>query len=47
MVDLAFAWLGELVFDVLVFGMTLYKTLSLPKGNSISLLTVLLRDGRC
>ncbi|KAF7761913.1 hypothetical protein Agabi119p4_9905 [Agaricus bisporus var. burnettii] len=42
---LAFAWLSELMFDVLIFVMTLYKTLSLPNGNGIGLLSMLMRDG--
>lgn len=39
------AWLGELVFDTLIFGMTLYKALTLPRVGGIGLLTVLMRDG--
>lgn len=35
-----------LVFDALVFGMTLYKSLALVRSSpEINLLTVLLRDG--
>ncbi|KDR72739.1 hypothetical protein GALMADRAFT_229002 [Galerina marginata CBS 339.88] len=40
------AWGGMLVFDALVFGMTLYKSLSIPRTREINLLTVLLRDGK-
>ncbi|KJA21530.1 hypothetical protein HYPSUDRAFT_67659 [Hypholoma sublateritium FD-334 SS-4] len=40
------AWTGMLVFDALVFGMTLYKSLALVRSSpEINLLTVLLRDG--
>ncbi|TFK41785.1 hypothetical protein BDQ12DRAFT_720597 [Crucibulum laeve] len=39
------AWGGMLVFDSLVFGMTLYKSLTLPRRRGINLLSVLLRDG--
>lgn len=39
------AWSGELVFDVLIFAMTLYKSLTLPRGGGIGLLTILIRDG--
>ncbi|KAF8970068.1 hypothetical protein BDZ97DRAFT_124218 [Flammula alnicola] len=39
------AWAGMLFFDSLVFGMTLYKSLSLPRITGTNLLTVLLRDG--
>lgn len=36
-----------LVFDALVFGMTLYKSLALVRSSpEINLLTVLLRDGK-
>ncbi|KAF9446618.1 hypothetical protein P691DRAFT_825383, partial [Macrolepiota fuliginosa MF-IS2] len=39
------AWAWELVFDTLIFGMTLYKTLTLPRTSGISLLMMLIRDG--
>ncbi len=39
------AWGGMLVFDVLVFLMTLYKSLTLPRLKGVSLLSVLFRDG--
>ncbi|PPQ80281.1 hypothetical protein CVT24_000425, partial [Panaeolus cyanescens] len=42
-IRLAVAWSGMLVFDSLVFGMTLYKSLTLPR--TIDLLSLLLRDG--
>lgn len=38
-------WLGELIFDIVVFGMTLYKTLTLPRGGGIGLLSTIIRDG--
>jgi len=38
-------WIGELVFEFLVFGMTLYKTLTLPRGAGIGLLSRIIRDG--
>lgn len=40
-------WSGESLFDFLVFGMTLYKTLTLPGGRhrGTELLTILIRDG--
>ena len=41
------AWGGMLIFDTLVFGMTLYKALSIPRTKEITLLTILLRDGEC
>ncbi|KAF5349274.1 hypothetical protein D9756_009430 [Leucocoprinus leucothites] len=44
-IDIAAAWSGELVFDILVFGMTLYKTLRLPRGGGNGLLSQLMRDG--
>lgn len=44
-VDIAAAWFGELIFDILVFGMTLFKTLTLPRTGEIGLLTMLMRDG--
>lgn len=39
------AWGGMLVFDILVFSMTLYKSLTLPRLKGVSLLSVLFRDG--
>jgi len=44
-IRLGAAWGGMLAFDTLVFGMTLYKALSIPRTKEITLLTVLLRDG--
>ncbi|KAF9525425.1 hypothetical protein CPB83DRAFT_818587 [Crepidotus variabilis] len=43
---LTIAWAGMLVFDIIIFLMTLYKTLALPRDGNTSLLTVLLRDGQ-
>ncbi|KAF8996247.1 hypothetical protein BDQ17DRAFT_1249994, partial [Cyathus striatus] len=39
------AWSGMLIFDVLVFSMTLYKSLTLPGVRGINLLMILIRDG--
>ena len=39
------AWGGMLIFDALVFGMTLYKSLTLPRLRGVNLLSVLFRDG--
>ncbi|CAA7268611.1 unnamed protein product [Cyclocybe aegerita] len=41
----AAAWSGMLIFDSLVFGMTLYKSLTLPRLRGVNLISVLLRDG--
>jgi hypothetical protein len=42
---MAAAWAGMLVFDSLVFGMTLYKSIVLPRPNGVNILDILLRDG--
>jgi hypothetical protein len=39
------AWAGMLAFDSLVFGMTLYKSVTLARTPGVDLLTILLRDG--
>ena len=39
------AWAGLLVFDTLVFCMTLYKALILPRPDGVNILDILLRDG--
>ena len=39
------AWSGQLVFDLLVFGMTLYKSIVPPRPNRVNILDILLRDG--
>ena len=39
------AWAGMLVFDSLVFCMTLYKSIVLPRPNGVNILDILLRDG--
>lgn len=44
-IDLIIVYVGELIFDILVFGMTLYKTLTLPRGAGIGLLSRIIRDG--
>jgi len=44
-VDFIIVYIGELIFDILVFGMTLYKTLTLPRGAGIGLLSQIVRDG--
>ncbi|KAJ7161791.1 hypothetical protein C8R43DRAFT_991490 [Mycena crocata] len=41
---LAAAWSGMLLFDVMIFGLTLYKALRLKVGRG-ELLTILIRDG--
>ncbi|KAF8198553.1 hypothetical protein BJ912DRAFT_1039409 [Pholiota molesta] len=44
-IRLGAAWAGMLAFDSLVFGMTLYKSLTLARTPGVDLLTILLRDG--
>lgn len=39
------AWAGMLVFDSLVFCMTLYQAIILPRPNGVNILDILLRDG--
>jgi hypothetical protein len=39
------AWAGMLVFDSLVFCMTLYKSIVLPRQSGVNILHILLRDG--
>ena len=43
--DFAAAWAGMLVFDSLVFCMTLYKSIVLPRPNGANILDILMRDG--
>jgi hypothetical protein len=43
---LAAAWAGMLVFDSLVFSMTVYKSLLLRQTSGMNLLTLMLRDGK-
>ncbi|KAF7761909.1 hypothetical protein Agabi119p4_9901 [Agaricus bisporus var. burnettii] len=38
-------WSSELIFDICVFAMTLWKTLTLPRGKGLGLLTMIMRDG--
>ncbi|SJL11461.1 uncharacterized protein ARMOST_14865 [Armillaria ostoyae] len=44
-VRLGIAWGGMLVFDIMVFTLTLHKALQLQRVGGVSLLTLLLRDG--
>ncbi|KAK0439346.1 hypothetical protein EV421DRAFT_856409 [Armillaria borealis] len=44
-VRLGIAWCGMLVFDIMVFTLTLHKALQLQRVGGVSLLTLLLRDG--
>jgi hypothetical protein len=38
-------WAGMLLFDSLVFCMTLYKSVVLPRPNGVNILDILFRDG--
>jgi hypothetical protein len=42
---LAAAWTGMLCFDIMIFSMTLYKSLTYKRGGSTTILFVMLRDG--
>ncbi|KAF8150592.1 hypothetical protein B0H34DRAFT_143963 [Crassisporium funariophilum] len=42
---LASAWTGMLGFDILIFGLTLYKSLTYRSEGNTSLIKVMLRDG--
>ncbi|TFK40054.1 hypothetical protein BDQ12DRAFT_734091 [Crucibulum laeve] len=42
---LASAWTGMLCFDVLIFGMTIYKSITRKREGRSTLLNVLIRDG--
>ncbi|KAJ3785816.1 hypothetical protein GGU10DRAFT_434288 [Lentinula aff. detonsa] len=42
---LALVWGGMLLFDFLVFSLTLYKALTLQRDGRVTLLSVLMRDG--
>lgn len=45
---LASTWGLMFLFDLIIFGMTLYKTLTFRRlNNSNTLITVLMRDGEC
>ncbi|KAK0203923.1 hypothetical protein DFS33DRAFT_1384198 [Desarmillaria ectypa] len=44
-VRLGTAWCGMLVFDIMVFTLTLHKALQLQRAGGVDLLTLLLRDG--
>ena len=39
------AWTATLIFDSLVFSMTLYKAIVLPRPNGVNIMDILLRDG--
>ena len=39
------AWSGMLVFDTLVFGLTVFRSMALHKITGSNLLTLMLRDG--
>jgi len=41
----AAAWAGMLLFDLLVFCMTLYKSIVLPHPNGVNIPDILMRDG--
>lgn len=41
----AAAWSGKLIFDVLVFGLTVYRSMTLRRVSGSSALTLMLRDG--
>lgn len=45
LIDLIAAWAGQFLFDIVIFAMTLWRTLKLSKENSIGLL--MMRDGMC
>ena len=42
---MAAAWAGMLVFDLLVFCMTVYKSTVSSRPNGVNILDILLRDG--
>ena len=45
---LAATWGLLFLFDLIIFGMTLYRTLTFPRlNNSNNLITVFMRDGEC
>ena len=43
--DLAISWTGQLVFDILIFLLTLLKTLRIQKEGQRSITDLFLRDG--
>jgi hypothetical protein len=45
--DLAVAWAGLLVFDTLVFVMTVAKAILVGRSGDQTLIKILLRDGKC
>ena len=45
---LAATWGLLFLFDLIIFGMTLYRTLTFPRSNNANnLITVFMRDGEC
>ncbi|KIM38067.1 hypothetical protein M413DRAFT_30471 [Hebeloma cylindrosporum] len=44
-IRLGAAWAGMLIFDSLVFCMTLYKSIVLPRPTGVNILHILFRDG--
>ncbi|KAF9525441.1 hypothetical protein CPB83DRAFT_859565 [Crepidotus variabilis] len=44
-IHMTIAWGGMFVFDLIIFSMTLYKSLVLPRLRETSLLSILMRDG--
>jgi hypothetical protein len=45
--DLASAWGGLLVFDTLVFVMTVAKAMMVQRSGNRALIKILVRDGKC
>jgi hypothetical protein len=45
LVDVAIAYGGELMFEVAIFAMIIYKTLRPSRESGFGLFTVILRDG--
>ena len=44
-IEYAGAWSGMLVFDTIVFGLTVHRSMELHKITGSSILTLILRDG--
>ena len=45
--EIAYAWLGLLIFDTLIFILTIYKTWKIGKRCRLRLVQILVRDGTC
>jgi len=45
--EIAYAWLGLLLFDTLIFILTIYKTWKIGKQCRQRLVQILVRDGTC